>query len=398
MTPTALWSAVSGTIASPLGFVLLLPLLCIVVLAAVWTTRIVWWEYLLVVSVPFVFVLVVRAVSVNAQTHDVEWVRLHATEGWYEESWNRYVHRRCTSGSGKQRRTYDCSYVETIPPRWWVGLSDGSHQSASSGTFELLRARWGGAEFVEMHRPSHTRDGDAWKTAWKGNDANLQPWTVERAWENRIHAARSVFGYSPVDTATRRRLSLVDYPEGSGPDRPQILGTPDSKADSILRLRNAKTRDPSGPNILIAVFDSLGPEAGRAQEALWEGGNRNEFVVCLGRAGKRTTWVHVFSWTPDKRLVIEMRDMLEERDSLSLAAIADSVAVRTMRRWKPRDFHEFDYLRVEPTPRAIVLALLLSLAACIALGWWAVRNGHSLRDESHLRWIPRPGNRHRPVP
>lgn len=393
---TALWSALTGTIASPLGFVLLLPLLCIVVLAAIWTTRIVWWEYVLVVAVPFLFVLVVRTVSVNAQTRDVEWVRLRATEAWYEESWNRYVHRRCTSGSGKHRRTYDCSYVETIPPRWWVGLSDGSRQNVTSGAFELLRTRWGGAEFVEMHRPSHTRDGDAWKATWKGDDASLQPWTAERSWENRIHAARSVFGYSPVDTSTMRRLSLVDYPQGSGPDMPQLLGVVDPQADALLRVRNAASRDPVPPNILIVVFDSKGPEAGRAQEAYWEGGNRNEFVVCLGRDGGRTTWVHAFSWTPDKRLAIEVRDMLEERDSLSLGAIADSVAARVLHRWKPRDFHEFDYLRVEPTPRAIMLALLLSLGACIVLGWWAVRNGHSLRVEPPLRWIPRPGRRNTP--
>lgn len=384
---TALWNTVAGTIASPLGFVLLLPLLAIVVLAFFWTARIVWWEYLLVLAVPFVFVLVVRTVSVDSQTRDVEWIRLHVTEGWYEESWNRYVHRRCSTG-GKRPRSYDCSYVETIPPRWWVRLSDGSSQNVSSASFQMLRTNWGGATFVEMHRPSYTRDGDAWKTVWNGDDAALQPWTLERNWENRIHAARSVFGYSPVDEKVRNRLRLVDYPTGSGPDKPQLLGAVDLAADAVLRRRNARA-GANGPDIFLVVFDSVGPAAGRAQEALWEGGNRNEFVACLGRSGGVTTWVHVFSWTPDKKLVVEVRDMLEERDSLPLPAIADSIASRVIPRWKTRDFHEFDYLRVQPTPRAFAFALLLAVGACVGIGWWVVRNGHSLKSEQPVRWIPR---------
>jgi len=385
---TALWNSLAGTIASPLGLVLLLPLLAIVVLAIFWTARIVWWEYALVVAVPFVFVMGVRTISVDAQTHDVEWVRLHATEGWFEESWNRYVHRRCSTG-GKRPRSYDCSYVETIPPRWWAKLSDGSVRNISNSAFQRLSNTWGGATFIEMHRPSFTKDGDAWKSVWKGDEATLQPWTIEQAWENRIHAARSVFGYSPVDTAVKRRLKLVDYPTGSGPDKPQVLGTSDSLADAMLRRRNARA-DSAGPNIFLIVFDGQGPAAGRAQEALWEGGNRNEFVVCLGRAKNRTTWVHIFSWTPDKKLVIEVRDLLEERDSLTLPQIADSLASRVIPRWKSRDFHEFDYLRIQPTPRAIVFASLLALATCLGIGWWVVRNDHSLRGEQPIRWIPRP--------
>lgn len=392
---TALWNSFAGTIASPLGFVLLLPLLAIVLLSVVWTARIVWWEYLLVVAVPVVFVMTTRAVSVGSQVHDVEWVRLRATEGWYEESWNRYVHRTCTSGSGKRRRTYDCSYVETIPPRWWVKLSDGSRQNVASAEFERLRARWGGAAFVEMHRPSFTRDGDAWKAVWRGDSASLQPWAVERGWENRIHAARSVFGYGPVDTATRRRLGVVDYPMGSGSTLPQVLGVRDPRADETLRRRNVQTVRDSVPSLYLVVFEGKGPASGRAQEAHWEGGNRDEFVVCLGRDKGRTTWVHAFSWTPDKKLVVEIRDLLEERDTLRLDQIADTIASHVLPRWKARDFHEFDYLRVEPTPRAIVLALILSLLACAGIGWWAVRNDHVLEGERPIRWIPRPGHRGR---
>lgn len=387
---TALWTAVAGTVASPLGFALLLPLLAIVILALFWTARIVWWEYLLVVAVPFVFVLVVRTVSVDSQTRDVEWIRLHAVEGWYEESWNRYVHRTCTTG-GKRPRRYNCSYVETIPPRWWVKLSDGTRRDVFPAHFERLKTRWEGARFVEMHRPSHTKDGDAWTTSWpRGEVSRLQPWSVERSWENRIHAARSVFGYSPVDTATRRRLGLVEYPTGSGPDLPQVLGTTDTNADELLRGRNALVGGADGPSIFLIVFEGQGPAAGRAQEAYWEGGNRNEFVVCVGRKQGRTTWVHPFSWTPDKKLAVEVRDLLTAHDSLALSAMADSVSRRVIPRWRVRDFHEFDYLRVEPTPRAIVFALLLSIAVCGGLGWWVVRNGYSWSAPQPLRWIRRP--------
>lgn len=390
---TALWNSFAGTIASPLGFVLLLPLLAIVVLSLFWTARIVWWEYLLVVAVPVVFVVIVRGVSVGSQVHDVEWLRLKATDGWYEESWNRYVHRTCSSGSGKRRRVYDCSYVETVPPRWWARLSDGSRVDIGPGAFESLRRRWGGASFVEMHRPSFTRDGDAWRVTWDGAAGNALPWTLERAWENRIHAARSVFGYSPVSEATRRRLGVVDYPDGSGPGRPQVLGTSDPRADSVLALRNALGARDGAPSLFLVVFDGKGPEAGRAQEAHWEGGNRGEFVVCVGRRGGATTWAHVFSWTPDRKLVVEVRDAVAASGTQPLSAIADTVAARVLPRWKARDFHEFDYLRVEPTPRAILLALALALAACVGIGWWAVRNGHSLREATPPRWIPRPGSR-----
>jgi len=391
---TSLWNAVAGTIAGPLGFVLLLPLLTIVVLGFVWTARIVWWEYLLVFAVPFAFVLIVRGVSVASQTHDVEWVRLRATEGWYEEAWNRYVHRTCSSGSGTKRRTWNCSYVETIPPRWWIKLSDGRTESVGPADFQELRARWGGATFVEMHRPSYTMDGDAWKTTWNGDSSSLQPWTVERSWENRIHAARSVFGYGPVDTATRRRLGLVDYPDVEGRKAPQVLGVVDPRADEALRRANAKApQGDDGPSLFLVVFEGKPPAAGRAQEALWEGGNRNEFVVALGRDKGRTTWARVFTWTPDRKLAIEVRDALLEHDSLPLAAVADTVAARVIPRWKQRDFHEFDYLRVQPTPRAILLALILSLGSSVAIGFWSVRNQHSVAGLAEPRWIPRPGRR-----
>lgn len=98
----------------------------------------------------------------------------------------------------------------------------------------------------------------------------------------------------------------------------------------------------------MIFFDSSthGVEIAEKQRSYWKGGNKNEFVVCLGISKGIVEWCHAFSWMDEPVLSVKIEDYFRTNPTLDLMALH-----RWLREhigdWKRKQFSDFKYIRVE---------------------------------------------------
>jgi hypothetical protein len=127
--------------------------------------------------------------------------------------------------------------------------------------------------------------------------------------------------------------------------------------------------------MFVLIFKNQPLQAGFDQENYWKGGNKNEFVTCIGVDDSLTIqWAHIFSWSEVEDLKIDARDQLEHDKPLELVKYVDWLGSNIESRFKRKSFKDFDYLSVEPPAGAVAFVYLLTIALCVGIGWWAVRN------------------------
>lgn len=358
----------------------LVPVVTVIILLVFYRIRVVWWELMIPVAASILFILIAKAICIHSLTADTEYLGGYVTDVRYYEDWNEYIHRTCTScsGSGKTRtcHTYDCSYVDYHPEYWTAETTLGSYTITEARYNELVRQFKATPNFVELHRKYHTNDGDMYRADWAGEDATLEPVTTTHGYENRPKACVNVYHFEPVDTADIREYGLYSYPGIYKQWRQdQILGYRDQKAEKKLQLLNAKLGRNKQIRVYFCVFKNKPRDAGHLQEQLWEGSNKNEFIVCIGiNDQQEVQWVYDFSWTEKEDMKVDIRSLIESQKKLDLSAAIDFTYQEIQTKWVRRNFKEFDYLTIEPTMKQVVWIFILTAFVNLGLGIWVVKN------------------------
>ena len=106
------------------------------------------------------------------------------------------------------------------------------------------------------------------------------------------------------------------------------------------------------------------------QRAYWEGGNKNEFTVCLGldasKPSPEVVWCEAFSWCDVPQLESAAESWFIAHRELNIKAFTqwlhDNVGL-----WRRKQFSDFKYLgiRLSPARTALVFFVALLLAALI---------------------------------
>jgi hypothetical protein len=111
------------------------------------------------------------------------------------------------------------------------------------------------------------------------------------------------------------------------------------------------------------------------QEAYWKGGNKNEMVVCIGLSSRTRDlqWVKAFSWTPNRTLLVEIRENIMNTKKFSGKALYE-VLRRDLEGFQRKQFKEFSYITVDPPSWAITVTFLITIIITVAACYWAVVN------------------------
>jgi hypothetical protein len=371
-------------------FALCIPVLAAIFLLVLFRHKIVWWEFFipLVASVALVFIFKLSIGTI--QTADTEYWGGYVEKAQYFEDWDEYIHRTCSrevydgtdsNGNAKYRTEYyDCSYVQYYPEEWHIVDNNGIDISISESEYDRLVRQFGRSpQYIELDRNYHTDDGDLFQVDWDGSQATFEPVTTIHFYENRVQAASSVFRFPDVDDSTKALYGLYDYPKVTDNLRvPGILGPdlPDLKeAARKLDYLNATLGAPKQVHAWILVFRNQPIEAGHAQEWLWKGGNKNEFILTIGVDGNNAVqWVYPISWTEVEKLKVGSRYFVQNMKTLRLTDIVDWLGSNIQQDWVRKPFKEFDYLTVEPPFWSVAMTYIFTLLVNIALSWWAIRN------------------------
>jgi hypothetical protein len=368
-------------------FALSIPILAAPALYFVFRHKIVWWEAFIPILVCMLFIAVMKAVVEKSQTTDVEYWTNYAVQACYYEPWveeyDTVETETTTDSKGRTHtRTYIKHHVVHHPPRWEMQNNVGQSEGISKDYFHWLCKIWGNRQRKSLYHTNQTSIGDGgihW-TDWNQDRNTMIVLTSTHWYENRIIASHSVFKFPEIED----KSALFEYPKiEDHTNVPSVLGVPnDDPANRFLCVRNAELGVDKQIRMWVLVFNDAPLQAGIDQESYWQGGNKNELVVCIGTNDKKEVkWCYVFSWTEVERLKIDVRQFIYSQPKLDLRKSVEFMADAAEKSFIRKEFIDFNYLTVEPPAWAIITTYLITLLIAAGIGVWAVLNDLNEEDD-----------------
>jgi hypothetical protein len=328
-----------------------------------------------------------KSCAVDSLTWDTEYLGGYIQRVEHYDRWNERVSCRhpiyCTrcNGAGKNRfcYTYVCGHIHPYDvddhPEHWVAVTTFGGFGITQERYRKLKLQFGGDElFQDMHRKYHTIDGDMHYVDWDKQVQSIEPCVETEHYENRPQASHNVFHYEPLDSTDRKRYGVYEYPSIYDNKQHVLLGITDRVAEQKLHYFNGVFGKSKQVRLYVLIFHNLPREAGIAQEHHWANGNKNEIVVCVGKRGDKVAWVHPFSWTDNKELLVETQHGIESLSTFDADSIADISITTAHKWWKRKSFHDFDYLDIPLTGIQLFWIYFTTVAVNIAVAIFVVKN------------------------
>lgn len=379
---------------------LIVTILNIVIMFIFFRHKFMFIEYVAPVFMSIFIGFLIKVSYESYQTHDTEYhggwiVNIENQKSWTE--WQEIiVPDYCTDSDGK---TYVCGHhTETIyiPHFEYWKLTDSNGYSIYIDDFhyEEIEKIWGQTSIItDGHRNDyhfHSGDGRYLYCDWNG--VNRIPCTTIHSYINKVQAAKeSIFHFKEVSKEDIQKYSLYEYPpiysyykmnyiSGNAPNL--------NEANVKLETLNAVLGKQKQVNIRILIFNDKPIEAALLQESLWQGGNKNEFIVCIGTDKEyNVKWSHVISWTPIQKLKIQVRDYARSMKSLDLLSLIDYIGPAVEKDYKRREFKEFNYLEIRITFFEKMLSFIITLVLTAILDFCFINNQVDEKDDFFHNFI-----------
>lgn len=394
---------------------IVLPLLIAAVLYLIFNHKIALWELGIQIAVPIILTAAAKGCTELSQTDDTEYWGSYIQSAAYFERWNEKVSCRhpipcshpircthpeyTTDSKGKRRRTgsyehsndgykhsndghYHDFDVDDHDPHWKAYDSRGESYSISDVYYEQLCQQFGNRTFVNLNRKFYTINGNKYETAWQRNWEKVEPITTSHTYENRVQAKNNVFKFPEVNP---KDFGLFDYPRINGFSQQCVLGTPGPTAvhgEKKFEYMNAVYGSSNQIRLYVCVFKNQSIQAGLDQESYWKGGNKNEFVTCVGVNDEyEVQWCHVFSWTEVDILKVEAKAFVAEQKTLDLVAYAEWLEPQITTKWQRKHFKDFNYITLDPPFKAVAWTFAITILFSIGLGVWSILNDFDAEHE-----------------
>lgn len=356
---------------------LLIPLITVIFLSIKFPKKVTFLERFIVFVVPIIAIIISKIVSTSTQTRDTEYWNSYVVKAVYYEFWNEWIEEQCCASydsTGDCESWYDCSYCEDHPPYWEITDNLGKTYNYDQQSFEKIAKIWENRTFKEMHRDYHTIDGDAYITVYDNIFEHTVPICKQHIYENRIQCSKSVMNFDDLDTAVIKQYGLFNYPEyHSIFNYNPIQGITDRKATERLRWYNAHLGKKKQVHMMILIFHNQPIRAAILQEHHWKRGNKNEFILCIGRKNGKTTWAKVISWTDIKDAMVRVARKAREME-FDMVKIVDMMADEVDKHFVRKQFADFSYIRVEPTTTAILITFLITVLVTAIISIIIIKN------------------------
>lgn len=379
--------------------------------------KFVFWELLLPTAACALFIFITKFSVEKSMLSDTQYRGGLIVEARYYEYWSSWVHKTCSEryacgshyeGSGKNRhsvtdyctRYYDCSYCNTNQPYWMVYDDQGHSWAVTQPEYDRLTRQWKATpKFVELNREiirhgDCGQDGDMYSVTWDGGMLSAESSTWETTYENHVQVSKSNFDLRDVSKEEARKYGLYDYPEVIGYKQPNILGL-DSLTFLQQNYKNGAVKmfeyfnGTYGPKrklrVFVLLFNDKPMDVAVKQKNYWDGGNKNEVVICIdvNRATGKINWVYPFTWGENKRVSIDLREDITNLDTLNFTAMYHIVDKST-EGFTYRDFKQYDYLSVDPPTWEVWVVYIITLALTIGALMYGYQNDFENETEPKI--------------
>lgn len=364
-----------------------IPVIAATLLLIFYLKKVVWWELAALIVPSAIIILLMNTIMVAYRTSDTEYFGNYITKVVHYEAWDEEVSCRhsydcnCTTDKDGRRSCSTCymhAYDVDYHPEYWTKIDNaGNEYEISKSHYDELVNRFGTkAYFVDMHRDYHSIDGDSYRNDWAGEPEKSDVVTTEHSYTNKIKASHSVFKFENIDEKTKKMWSLYDYPQVVHLRQQVVLGKNiDPVTDRKIQFINGFYGSRNQFRMYILFFKDKSLDVAFKQRSYWEGGNKNEFVICIGVDSQdKFEWVKCFSWMDKPELEVEVEEYFNDSKDLNLSKFADWLPAQIQTHWHRKQFKDFEYLNIELTDTQMWWVLIIVLIYNIIASVWIVKN------------------------
>lgn len=393
-------------------FLIFVPVIAAALLIIFFTEKIVWWEVAAMIIPSVLIILLMNTIMISSRTSDTEYFGSYTTKVIYYEAWDEEVTcthpvyctgTRTDSKGNVSTYEYECGkqhpYDVDYHSEYWSKLDNlGAEYDISKSEYNRLKEQFATKTyFVELNRDYHSIDGDAYHTNFAGQPEKSDVINSEHSYTNKIKASHSIFKFENISEKEKIRWKLYDYPSIRGYYQPIVLG---QKVDAITEKKLQYLNGYFGANkqfkTFILFFTDQNVEAALKQRSYWEGGNKNEFIICIGKdKSGNFDWVKCFSWMEKPSLEVEVEDYFNTTKDINLSKFSDWMPSKISEHWKRRNFKDFDYLEIEVTETQMWIILIVILLYNIGISIWVVinefENSNIQSESSPKRFVKKSG-------
>jgi hypothetical protein len=337
-----------------------------------------WWVYLVLLALVELFLwLIIRRASRTKEYLSGYAVNIQHHEPWVE----RVVRTETYTDSKGNTRTRQVVEYHHHPDVWLMELNTGIEVYISSKTYHHYRRIWDMPEhWINPPHINCVSGGGGQLYEWNGVHEDAATHTYKGLYINYVTNSNSIFRLEKVTKKDVEEYGLIEYPKFDSslletdvilcsPNLPEEMAFSDTK-QRYFHLINAFAGSKRQIHIFVLVFDAKqGIATALKQQAYWQGGNKNEFVVCLGidcesKSSQPTVeWCKAFSWCDAPRLESATESYFIEHKALDMRDFASWLAVN-LDLWKRKEFSDFKYLGVQLSTGRKVLVSFVTVLFC----------------------------------
>jgi len=338
-------------------------------------------EYFMV-FIPTILVSVITFFGIEAYvTTDTEYLGFYTTKVEYYERWNEYIHQTCTrswtdSDGNTHSETYDCSYVDNHPPRWYMYLNNGKKIYIDKKEYRQIVQRFGVSEiFHDMHRHYHTIDGDMYYAEFPGDRNRMYTCTFANPYTNKILRSKSIFNFSDVQEEDLDKV--LDYQKVYRDQNPITgnIAIPRSVVDSFKYL-NAYYGGKYQFRCYVWLWKDKPLQVSKLQQDFLVGGNKNELNVCISvdSTTNKIQWVNAFSWEDSPKIQTGVNHLYSKGEVLDLMKLNRYLLDKVPSDWKRKNFSDFDYIKHELNTKQWIIVYIFTIIASLGLSIFVIFN------------------------
>lgn len=329
-----------------------------------------------IVMLPCAFIIGgLHAAAFYSQTSDTEYWTGWVTHCEFHEQWTEEWDETVIETDDKGRtHTRTVHHVEHHPPQWYAYINYNTYTKIDRTVYKQFKGSWGNEKVEKPFRFRQTSwgDGRVFTTKWNNKTETMVIFTEPRTYVNKIQCSASVFNYRKISSQEASQLGLFDYPDTRSKFYvPSILGISHPEANRKLCVHNALLGSHRQVRMWVLVYDNTDVQIALDQESYWCGGNKNDFVLCIGVKNNEVQWAYPFSWCEDEKLKVDVKQYVQDQKELDLNKIVDYMSEQISGRFCRKQFTDFDYLGVEIPFSYIAWNYgLVILACCIVCGFF----------------------------
>ena len=355
-----------------------------------------WHVYALVVGGSMAFTGFIHWLMYRHRTRTKEYLGSFIYSIRHDDAWveRQEYTERVSDGKGGYKEVRRVRYIPH-PDEYSYETSIGNSYDFSGSDYDKIRRLWGTSCHHGQITGSHIKGGVRFYQTYEYNDLlcklptsdpfenrtvhrTMIPITEEQSYVNKIKNSNSIFRFEDISRKSAAEMGLWDYPDNYGYDMSPILGLDvDGTTDEQFRLFNAYYGAKHEFRLFLIFFDSSqqGIEIAEKQRSYWKGGNKNEFVVCLGISNGIVDWCHAFSWMDEPVLSVKIEDYFRTNPTLDLMALHGWLREH-LDEWKRKEFSDFKYIRVGLNTLQYWSLFVLTIAANVTAVYFLVDETH----------------------